>query len=78
MDEFTNLSLLFWLDIVCPVVDELISVMCYLRDAPDAVEGAWLGVCDPWLLFCLYIPGAKVGIECVEPAVGLLSIHTLC
>ena len=43
--------------------------MCDLRDAPDAIEGAWLGTCNPWLLFCLYIPGANVGIECIEPAV---------
>ena len=53
--------------------------MCDLRDAPDAIEGAWLGVYDPWLLFCLYIPGTEVGIKCIEPAVEwahcLSSLH---
>ena len=43
--------------------------MCDLRDAPDAIEGALFGAFDPQLLFCLYIPGAEVGIECIEPAV---------
>ena len=43
--------------------------MCDLRDAPDAVEWAPFGMCDPWLLLCLYIPSAKVGIKCVKPAV---------
>ena len=43
--------------------------MCDLRDVPDAVEGAPFGMCDTWLLFCLYIPGAEVGIKCIEPAV---------
>ena len=41
--------------------------MCDLRDVPDAVEGAPFSACDPWLLFCL--PGAEVGIKCIEPAV---------
>ena len=43
--------------------------MCDLRDVPDAIEGAPFGACDLWLLFCLYIPGAEVGIKCIEPAV---------
>ena len=43
--------------------------MCDSRDAPEAMEGAPLDVCDLWLLLCLYIPGAEVGIECAEPAV---------
>ena len=47
----------------------LISVMCDSRDASDAIEGAPFGVCDLWLLFCLYIPGAEVGIKCIELAV---------
>ena len=47
----------------------LISVMCDLRDVPDAVEGALFGTSNLCLLFCLYIPGAEVGIEYIEPAV---------
>ena len=43
--------------------------MCHSRDVPDAIEGALFGTGDPWLLFCLYIPGTEVGIKCVEPAV---------
>ena len=47
----------------------LISVMCASKDAPDAMEWAPFGMCNPWLLLCLYIPCAKVGIKCVKPAV---------
>ena len=43
--------------------------MCDSRDAPDAMEWAPFGAHDPWLLLCLYIPGYKVGIKCVKPAV---------
>ena len=43
--------------------------MCDSRDAPDAMEWALFGMHDPWLLLWFYIPGAKVGIKCIEPAV---------
>ena len=39
-----------------------------------AMEGALLDVHDLWLLLCLYISGAKVGIECAEPALGVGSL----